>query len=152
MVRLAVRAVLTLVLVAASAPDQVQRDPARVAVVVNADVPGDSLTTGTVRRIYLRRQRFWRDGTLVAPVNLPATSPVRDAFSLAVLGRSPRDMVEFWNDAYFHGIQPPPVLDSQRAVLLYVARTPGAVGYVEASFLPPPDQRAGYRLVLMVEH
>jgi ABC-type phosphate transport system substrate-binding protein len=152
MVRLAVGTVLTLALVAASAPDQVQRDPARVAVVVNADVPGDSLTTGTVRRIYLRRQRFWRDGTLVAPVNLPATSAVRDAFSLAVLGRSPRDMVEFWNDAYFHGIQPPPVLDSQRAVLLYVARTPGAVGYVEASFLPPPDQRTGYRLVLMVEH
>ncbi|MEJ2679399.1 MAG: hypothetical protein P8174_10045 [Gemmatimonadota bacterium] len=75
---------------------------------------------------------------------------MRDAFSRAILGRAPRDMTEFWNDAYFHGIQPPPVLDSQRAVLLYVARTPGAVGYVAADSLPDPDQRSGYRLVLVV--
>lgn len=151
MVRLAVGTLLIFALVAAAAPTQVQRDPARIAVVVNLDVPDDSLATGTVRRIFLRRQRFWRDGTLVAPVNLPATSPVRDAFSRAVLGRPPRDMVEFWNDAYFHGIQPPPVLDSQRAVLLYVARTPGAVGYVDAAFLPALDKRSGYREVLVVK-
>jgi ABC-type phosphate transport system substrate-binding protein len=151
MVRLAVGTLLTLVLAAPAARIQEQRDPARIAVVVNTDVPNDSLTTGTVRRIFLRRQRFWRDGTLVAPVNLPATSPVRDAFSRIVLGRAPRDMAEFWNDAYFHGIQPPPVLDSQRAVLLYVARTPGAVGYVDAAFLPPPDKRSGFRLVLVVQ-
>jgi ABC-type phosphate transport system substrate-binding protein len=150
MVRLAVGTLLTLALVAPAAPIQEPHDPARVAVVVNDDVPGDSLTAATVRRIFLRRQRFWRDGTLVAPVNLPATSRVRDAFSRAVLGRAPRDMAEFWNDAYFHGIQPPPVLDSQRAVLLYVARTPGAVGYVAADSLPAPDRRSGYRLMLVV--
>ncbi|HKJ92432.1 MAG TPA: hypothetical protein VJ957_04645 [Longimicrobiales bacterium] len=151
MVRLAVRALLTVALAATPARAQ-QADPARIAVVVNDGVPADSLDAATVRRIFLRRQRFWHDGTLVAPVNLPATSPVRDAFSRAVLGRPPRDMVQFWNDLYFHGIQPPPVLDSQRAVLLYVARTPGAVGYVDAAYVPALDQRSGYRVVLVVRH
>lgn len=127
-----------------------QADPSPVAVVVNGEVPDDSLDDATVRRIFLRRQRFWGDGALVAPVNLPATSPVRDAFSRAVLGRSPRDMAGFWNDQYFHGVQPPPVLDSQRAVLLYVARTPGAIGYVAADSLPAAGQRDGYRVALVV--
>lgn len=134
----------------AHAPRPPQADPSPIAVVVNTEVPADSLDDATVRRIFLRRQRFWGDGALVAPVNLPATSPVRDAFSRAVLGRSPRDMADFWNDQYFHGVQPPPVLDSQRAVLLYVARTPGAIGYVASDSLPPAERRDGYRVALVV--
>ncbi len=122
----------------------------RLAVVINDDVPGDTLDAATVRRIFLRRQRFWGDGALVAPVNLPATSPLRERFSLAILGRSPRDMADFWNDLYFNGVQPPPVLESQRAVLLYVARTPGAIGYVAADSVAPPDRRDGYRVALVV--
>jgi ABC-type phosphate transport system substrate-binding protein len=122
----------------------------RLAVVVNDDVPGDSLDAATVRRVFLRRQRFWGDGELVAPVNLPATSALRERFSLAILGRSPRDMADFWNDLYFNGVQPPPVLESQRAVLLYVARTPGAIGYVAADSVAPPGRRDGYRVALVV--
>lgn len=144
-------ALLTLLAVGAPVTAQTTaRPPSTLAVVANTAVPEDSLTTAEVRRIYLRRQRFWRDGTAVAPVNLPATSPIRLAFSRAVLGRAPRDLVEFWNDLYFHGIQPPPVLDSERAVLLYVARTPGGLGYVTRDALPPANERSGYRVVLEI--
>lgn len=123
-------------------------DPVTVVVVVNDDVLDDSIDAATVRRIFLRRQRFWADGALAAPVNLPATSPVRETFSLSILGRSPREMAGFWNDLYFNGVQPPPVVESQRAVLLYVARTPGAIGYLAADSLPPPTRRDGYRVAL----
>lgn len=152
MVRLGIGALLIAAL--AGPPLRAQgreRAPASLAVIVHEDVPDSTLDAATVRRIFLRRQRFWDDGTLVAPVNLPATSAVRDAFSRAVLGRAPRDLAEFWNDLYFHGIQPPPVLDSERAVLLYVARTPGAIGYVAADSLPDPPHRAGYRVALVVK-
>lgn len=162
MVRLPVRALLTLAAAAAlhaggADPDPGSRGqwgvrqaaPASIAVVVHDDVPGDSIDAATVRRIFLRRQRFWGDGALAAPVNLPATSPLRERFSLAILGRSPRDLADFWNDLYFNGVQPPPVLESQRAVLLYVARTPGAIGYVAADSVAPPGRRAGYRVALV---
>jgi hypothetical protein len=42
-----------------------------------------------------------------------------------------KEMAPYWNERYFHGTRPPPSLASEQAVLLYVARTEGAVGYVE---------------------
>ncbi|HET9983756.1 MAG TPA: hypothetical protein VFQ38_09215 [Longimicrobiales bacterium] len=150
MVRFGVGALLSLAAAGSLAAQRGRPPREPLAVVANAAVPDRALSPAQVRRIFLARQRFWADGSPVEPVNLPATSPVRDTFSRAILGRPPRDLVEFWNDLYFHGIQPPPVVDSERAVLLYVARTPGAVGYVSESALPPPAERTGYRTVLVV--
>lgn len=154
MVSIPVRSLLILAVWAgrAAAPGSAVRDALAdtIVVVVHDDVPGDTLDPATIRRVFLRRQRFWADRSLAAPVNLPATSPVREHFSLAVLGRSPRDMAAFWNDLYFNGVQPPPVVESQRAMLLYVARTPGAIGYVAADSLPPEPQREGYRVALRI--
>lgn len=81
-------------------------------------------------RIYKRKKLYWEDGSRVQPVNLPASNPYRRAFSLAVLGASPEELEKYWNDLYFHGISPPFVLSSGNAVLQWVARTPGAIGYV----------------------
>lgn len=122
-----------------------------ILVIANADVvPGhDPLTSADLRRIFMLRRRFWADGRGIAPVNLPAADSLRARFSRLVLGQSPRDMADYWNDLYFHGVEPPPVVESQRAVQLYVARTPGAVGYVSAEALDPSV--AGLR-VLMVLH
>lgn len=151
MVRFRISALLILAAAAhAGAQQPATATPTAVAVVVNEDVGRDSATAAEVRRIFLRRQRFWRDGSLIAPVNLPAASPIRVAFSRAVLGRSPRQLAEFWNQLYFQGILPPPVLDSERAILLYVARTPGSIGYVSLDALPDPDDRVGYRVLLVV--
>lgn len=106
-----------------------QRAP-RLAVIVSARTTVDSLELTEVRRIFLARQQSWKDGARVHPVNLPASSELRETFSREVLGRSTRSLAGYWNDLYFHGTQPPPVLDSERAVLLYVERTEGAIGYV----------------------
>jgi hypothetical protein len=101
---------------------------------VVANLPGNppDADVELVRRIFELRQRFWPDGTPAHPVNLPAASPVRERFSQAVLGESVKDMAGYWNERYFHGTKPPPSLGSQQAVLLYVARTKGGVGYVQA--------------------
>lgn len=80
--------------------------------------------------IYKRKKQFWNDGVKVQPVNLPASSPLRRAFSQAVLGASPEELEKYWNDIYFHGISPPFVLSSEQAVMHFVAETPGAIGYV----------------------
>lgn len=84
-----------------------------------------------LRRLFLIRQRFWPDGTPAHPVNLPGSSPLREAFSRAVFGQSVRDLAPYWNDRYFHGTSPPPTVGSEAAVLLFLERTPGGIGYVQ---------------------
>jgi len=111
------------------------QDSTGVAVLVHQEPGTGDLEASQIRRVFLLRQRFWSDGTPVAPVNLPASSPLRETFSRLVLGQSTRDLAEYWKDLYFHGTQPPPVLDSEEAVLLYVARTRGGIGYVSLAFL-----------------
>jgi ABC-type phosphate transport system substrate-binding protein len=90
------------------------------------------LTAGTLARIYLRKRQLWDDRSRIIAVNLPANHPLRRNFSAWVLGHSPEDLEWYWNDAYFHGVLPPTVLDSEEAVLRFVADTPGAIGYVSA--------------------
>lgn len=115
-----------------------------VAVVVHERVR-DSLDLAMVRRVFLMRQRFWGDGTAVRPVNQGARSGLRDLFSRRALGAPAQDFTDYWNDLWFHGTSPPPVLGSDEAVLLFVARTEGAIGYVgvESARDPPPGVRVG---------
>jgi hypothetical protein len=103
-----------------------------VCVVANLHGDPPAPDVEMVRRIFQLRQRFWPDGTPTRPVNLPAASPVRERFTEVVFGESVEDMAAYWNERYFHGTRPPPSLGSEQAVLLYVARTKGAVGYVQA--------------------
>lgn len=121
-----------------------------IAVIVHPDVARTTMGMAEVRRIFLRREQFWPDQRRVEPVNLPASSAVRDAFSRRVLGRAPRDLAAYWNDLYFHGTAPPAVLDSERATLLFVARTPGAIGYVRLASLRSADTVADVRVVLLI--
>lgn len=122
-------------------------DSGGVAVIVHEGTGPEDLGAAQIRRIFLLRQRFWSDGAPVAPVNLPAASALREEFSRLVLGQSTRDLAEYWKDLYFHGTQPPPVLDSEEAVLLYVSRTDGAIGYVSLSFLSGVSLPPGVRVV-----
>ena len=141
MVPVALLALLSLA--AAGGPRAPAAPPAPVCVVAHAGVP-DAPDPAGLRRIFLLQQRFWSDGTAVRPVNLPAGTPLREAFSETVLGRPSRDLAFYWNERYFHGTRPPPVVASQEAVLLFVARTPGGIGYVAPGTVedgPPADVR-----------
>jgi hypothetical protein len=150
MARFLLRALLAATLAFPAAPASGARGSGSLlplAVVAHPEVPATSLDADDVRRIFLMRRRLWRDGSRVFPVNLPATSATRLSFSRAMLGRTPRELTEYFNDLYFHGTRPPPVLESDEAVLLYVARTRGAVGYVSAGALAG-DGGAGVKVLL----
>ncbi len=88
------------------------------------------LNLDRLARIYQRKQTNWKDGTRIQPVNLPATHPLRRAFSQAVFGMAPEDMEAYWRERYFHGVLPPHVLASEEAARLFVQSTPGAIAYV----------------------
>ena len=124
------------------APAQTNNDG--FAVIVSSGIKSHHLSRKSLALIYRRRQTFWPDGEHVQPVNLPAKDPLRVAFSRCVLGQSPQDTEAYWRQMYFHGTLPPYVLASQRAVVLFVASTRGAIGYVNRC---PHDKRV---VVLMV--
>src|SRR5712692_11231633 len=104
-----------------------------IAVVMSASSITDAPSREELARIYQRQKLFWADNTRIVPVNLPADHPLRRSFSRLVLGALPEELDAYWNTQYFHGITPPYVLTSEKAVLLFVATTPGAIGYVSAA-------------------
>ena len=101
-----------------------------IAIIMSANAPSVVLKKDDLILLYQRKKLFWPDGVRAQPVNLPANHPLRQAFSQAVLNRSPEDLEKYWNDLYFHGISPPYVLASEEAILRFVSETPGAIGYV----------------------
>jgi len=90
------------------------------------------LDRAAVASIFRRKLRTLPAGERLVPVNLPASDPLRTAFSMAVFELEPAAMDAYWNERYFHGVSPPHVLASVEAVLRFVATTPGAIGYVPA--------------------
>ncbi|QID16253.1 hypothetical protein G3580_00610 [Nitrogeniibacter mangrovi] len=116
-------------------------EPAAFAIIVGPEVPVHHLSLAEAARIFERKQTVWSDGHRIHPVNLPPADPTRRQFSLTVLGRPPEALGAYWRERYFHGVLPPHVLASENAVRMFVAGTPGAIGYV-AACLPPPPLRA----------
>jgi hypothetical protein len=109
----------------------------RIAVIVGASAPRLALDRDTLRDIYLKKIFVDKDGHRLIPVNLPPESPVREAFTHALIRMPDSRLQDYWNRQYFQGVSPPYVLASQQAVVRFVASTPGAIGYVSACFLGP---------------
>jgi ABC-type phosphate transport system substrate-binding protein len=103
-----------------------------IYVVAGPTVDETRLTSEEVALIFRRKRNFWSNGQRIQPVNLPVQNLLRRAFSQAVFGHTPEGMDEYWQERYFHGVLPPRVLASQEAVMLFVAVTPGAIGYLSS--------------------
>jgi len=82
--------------------------------------------------IFWRKKLYAAHGQALHPVNLHSEHPLRLKFSQQVLHSTPRSQVSYWNGLYFHGIQPPYTVQSEEAMIRYVAETDGAIGYIDA--------------------
>lgn len=111
------------------------RAPGAFRVIVNASTPVARLSRDQLGRLFLRKVARWDGGPPVAPVDLrdskAGAASVREAFSRAVLHRSPEMVTLYWQRQIFSGRQlPPPECASEAEVISYVRNTPGAIGYV----------------------
>lgn len=123
--------------ISTSAQDSTPRArDAELVVIVHASRAVE-LSKTALAQIFLRQRRFWSDGTPILPVNRPADSPARETFSRAIYGAGSRAHLAYWNRSYFQGLLPPITLDSDRAVVVYVARHDRAIGYVRADAVAP---------------
>jgi ABC-type phosphate transport system substrate-binding protein len=105
-----------------------------IAIVVasNQKVDELKLSPNDLSLIYWRKQLYWSKGQRIKPVNLSTEHALRLQFSQAILKSSPKSQIDYWNGQYFNGVLPPYSVNSEEAVLRYVAQTPGAIGYVSA--------------------
>lgn len=110
---------------------------ATIAVVVASkqNIVDLKLSSKNLNLIYWRKQLFWPKGLRIQPVNLRSQHPMRMQFSQTVLGSTPKAQIDYWNGQYFNGILPPHSVNSEEAVLRYVAKTKGAIGYINACTL-----------------
>ncbi|MHB1272820.1 MAG: type 2 periplasmic-binding domain-containing protein [Rhodanobacter sp.] len=113
-----------------------QAGESKIAVIVSSrdhDVP--AIDSGMLRNIYLKKVFVDPQGHAYIPVNLPPDSKLRQAFFRTAIGMSELRLQNYWNQQYFQGVSPPFVLGSEAAVVEFVAKTPGAIGYVEPCFV-----------------
>jgi ABC-type phosphate transport system substrate-binding protein len=112
-------------------------------VVTHSGVQGTTISLETLRAIYLKEVIQWGDHTSIRPVDQSSHSPIRQAFSERVLGRSLGQLQLFWrNRLAVDRVMPPPIKPSDAEVLAFVARNKGAIGYVSAGAQLPPDVKA----------
>ena len=110
-------------------------------VIVNPSVAGSNIKRADLAAVFLKKAPRWGSGGSAVPVDQSGTSPVRKAFSDAVLKMPVGEVVQYWQKQMFAStpLRPPPVKGSDAEVIAFVARTAGAVGYVAAGTPLPAE-------------
>ena len=111
-----------------AAPVGLAAEPALVVIIHPTRT--EPLTLVEIGRIFLRKRRFWSDGTPIIPLNQRVDSLERRLFTERVFGGDGRFLGQYWNEQYFAGVFPPTVLSSAAAVRRYVAADRDAIGYL----------------------
>lgn len=103
-------------------------------VIVNANNTVSGVEREFAADVFLKKVTRWSGGDATKPVDLRSDNPVRRRFSENVLKRSVGAVRSYWQQRIFSGRDvPPPELETDEAVVAYVARYPGAIGYVSGS-------------------
>jgi len=95
--------------------------------IVNPSVTVTSLSADELKDVFLGKKSAWDDGSKIV------VSVAKDGAGLmSVLGKSPQQFTTSWKKLVFtgKGVMPEQV-DNDDAVVAFVAKTPGAIGYVD---------------------
>ncbi|MDY6824114.1 MAG: hypothetical protein SWH68_10035 [Thermodesulfobacteriota bacterium] len=103
---------------------------ADVTIIANPDVPTDTISQTDLKNIFLGNRVKWSNGDRIY-FTLSGNSDTHQSFLKTYVGRTPSQFQMHWRNMVFTGKgQMPTTLDSEQAVIDYVANTKGAVGYV----------------------
>lgn len=103
-------------------------------VIVHASNPQGSASREFVADAFLKKATRWPHGDVIQAVDLRAGNTVRRRFCESILKRSVGAVRSYWQQRIFSGRDvPPPELESEESVVGYVAKYPGAVGYVTSA-------------------
>ncbi len=102
-------------------------------VIVNSANATTDLSAAVASKIFLKEAAKFPNGSAATPVDQGKASPVRAAFSKAVIGRPVAAVETYWQQQIFSGKEVPPASKaSDDEVIAFVKANPGAIGYVSA--------------------
>jgi ABC-type phosphate transport system substrate-binding protein len=103
---------------------------AQVVIIANSSVSASSISKTELRDIFTGASTSLSNGKQVTPVLL-RQGGVQDEFLSLYIGKTDSGFRAGWRSILFSGQGAmPKTLDSEAAVVEYVARTPGAIGYI----------------------
>lgn len=100
-------------------------------IIANKNVPAVQLDKNEIAAIYLLKKKYWENGEDILPINLPAQAEARNHFTAEIFDSTPEKLGSYWDKMLFKGETPPATQNSEQAVILFVERVKGAIGYVE---------------------
>lgn len=109
----------------------------QIAVIAFKGTHLPEIDSNILRSIYLKKIFLDPKGHAYIPVNLTSADKLRRIFVRGIIHMDELQLENYWNRQYFQGISPPYVLGSQTAVVEFVAKTPGAIGYVQPCYVTP---------------
>lgn len=123
--------IATMLLLSLTALAQPSGAPYRM--IVHPKNAAASVERDFVADAFLKKVTRWPSGAAIRPVDLDGKSHTRQKFVEIVLQRSMSAVRSYWQQQIFSGRNiPPPELDSDEAVIAFVLKYEGAIGYVSA--------------------
>ena len=120
-------------LLVASASIFVAQAHAQAIVIANPSVKSAEVSKSDLRDVFTGAATSLKDGSHVTPVLLKS-GPAHDEFLSEYIGKNDTAFRASWRILVFSGqASMPKSLDSDSAVVEYVAHNPGAVGYIGKS-------------------
>jgi ABC-type phosphate transport system substrate-binding protein len=106
---------------------------AQVVVIANHNVKATDVSKSDLREVFTGASASLADGSHVVPV-LQKSGPAHEAFLSDFVSKSDSALTATWRTLVFSGqASMPKSVDSDAAMVDYVARTPGAIGYIGKS-------------------
>lgn len=100
--------------------------------IAHKEVAEQELTVAQLKRIYSMRQTRWGDNTPIVLFVLPSQHQDHKTFAHQTLKILPYKLERIWNKSTFSGLGVAPiVVNSPEEMLKAVAKTPGALGYMQ---------------------
>src|SRR5579864_772931 len=119
-----------------------------IKIIANPSVQADSITVTELRSIFLEDKRSLNDGSHIEPV-LAKAGIAHEMFLSQYIGKSDDALRTHYRTLVFTGAGAmPKFLDSDAEIVLYVAKTKGAIGYVSGDFL---TEGVGVKLLPIVQ-
>ncbi len=102
-------------------------------VIAHKSVAHDTLSRPELKRIFSKKRSHWDNGQAIVIVEQGGDTQAREAFYHTVLQSTLAQMSSYWiNQTMTNGLAPPKIYSNARRVVSYVARTPGAIGFIDA--------------------
>jgi ABC-type phosphate transport system substrate-binding protein len=102
-----------------------------IHVIANTSIDRNELKLREVRASFTMKKRLWSNGEPVKVFVLPDNNATHQAFCKSILGVFPRQLNAIWHRLVYSGTgTAPTILETEEEMILQIAQTPGAIGYL----------------------